>query len=114
VAEKSVESMLTLIGGITGTGIEAPSTGLGKLNLLLEATSLLHPDLPVESVIGSMLDHVIGMCPPVSDTREDIPLGGHGIHLLKEFADALDYEPTPNGNRLTIRFNFPESSAASR
>jgi len=60
-AEKSVESMLTLIGGITGTGIEAPSTGLGKLNLLLEATSLLHSDLPVESVIGTMLDHAIGI-----------------------------------------------------
>lgn len=61
VAEKSVESMLTLIGSITGTGIEAPSTGLGKLNLLLEATSLLHSDLPVESVIGTMLDHAIGI-----------------------------------------------------
>ncbi len=60
-AEKSVESMLTLIGGITGTGIEAPSTGLGKLNLLLEATSLLHSDLPLESVIGTMLDHAIAI-----------------------------------------------------
>src|SRR6202051_3751817 len=36
-AEKSIQSMLTLIGGIAS--IEAPSTGLGKLNLLLEATS---------------------------------------------------------------------------
>ena len=60
-AEKSVESMMTLIGGITGTGIEAPSTGLGKLNLLLEATSLLHSDLPLESVIGTMLDHAIAI-----------------------------------------------------
>jgi len=59
VAQKSVESMLTLIGGITG--MEAPSTGLGKLNLLLEATSLLHSDLPLESVLGTMLDHAIGI-----------------------------------------------------
>jgi serine phosphatase RsbU (regulator of sigma subunit)/pSer/pThr/pTyr-binding forkhead associated (FHA) protein len=58
-AEKSVESMLTLIGGITG--MEVPTTGLGKLNLLLEATSLLHSDLPLESVLGTMLDHAISI-----------------------------------------------------
>jgi phosphoserine phosphatase RsbU/P len=58
-AEKSIESMLTLIGGITGA--EAPTTGLGKLNLLLEATSLLHSDLPLESVLCSMLDHAIAI-----------------------------------------------------
>jgi phosphoserine phosphatase RsbU/P len=57
--EKSIQSVLTLIGGITGT--EAPSTGLGKLNLLLEATSLLHSDLPLESVLGTMLDHAIAI-----------------------------------------------------
>jgi phosphoserine phosphatase RsbU/P len=59
--EKSIENMLTLIGGITGTGAEVPSTGLGKLNLLLEATSLLHSDLPLESVLGTMLDHAISI-----------------------------------------------------
>ena len=58
-AEKSIQSMLTLIGGIPGT--EVPSTGLGKLNLLLEATSLLHSDLPLESVLGTMLDHAISI-----------------------------------------------------
>jgi phosphoserine phosphatase RsbU/P len=58
-AEKSIQSMLTLIGGITST--EVPSTGLGKLNLLLEATSLLHSDLPLESVLGTMLDHAIAV-----------------------------------------------------
>jgi len=58
-ADKSIQSMLTLIGGITAT--EAPTTGLGKLNLLLEATSLLHSDLPLESVIGTMLDHAISI-----------------------------------------------------
>jgi len=58
-SEKSIQNMLTLIGGITGT--EAPSTGLGKLNLLLEATSLLHSDLPLESVLGTMLDHAVAI-----------------------------------------------------
>jgi len=58
-AEKSIEGMLTLIGGIAG--VEAPTTGLGKLNLLLEATSLLHSDLPLESVLCTMLDHAISI-----------------------------------------------------
>jgi serine phosphatase RsbU (regulator of sigma subunit) len=47
------------MGGIAG--IEAQATGLGKLNLLLEATSLLHSDLPLESVLGTMLDHAIAI-----------------------------------------------------
>jgi sigma-B regulation protein RsbU (phosphoserine phosphatase) len=58
-AVKSIQTMLTLIGGISG--IETPSTGLGKLNLLLEATSLLHSDLPLESVLGTMLDYAIAV-----------------------------------------------------
>ena len=56
---KSIESMLTIIGGITGRDV--PSSGLGKLNLLLEATSLLHSELPLETVLGTMLDHAIGI-----------------------------------------------------
>jgi serine phosphatase RsbU (regulator of sigma subunit) len=31
--------------------------GLSKINLLLEATMLLHSQLPVDSVLGTMLDH---------------------------------------------------------
>lgn len=58
-AEKAIEGMLTLIGGIGGA--EAPTTGLGRLNLLLEATSLLHSDLPLDSVLGTMLDHAISI-----------------------------------------------------
>jgi sigma-B regulation protein RsbU (phosphoserine phosphatase) len=58
-AATSVESMLTLIGGINNRDV--PSSGLGKLNLLLEATSLLHSDLPLETVLGTMLDHAIAI-----------------------------------------------------
>jgi serine phosphatase RsbU (regulator of sigma subunit) len=57
-AEKSIQNMLTRIGSITG---EASSSGLGKLNLLLEATSLLHSDLPLDSVLGTMLEHAIAV-----------------------------------------------------
>ncbi len=58
-AEKSIQNMLTLIGGISSS--DTWSAGLGKLNLLLEATSLLHSDLPLESVLGTMLDHAIAI-----------------------------------------------------
>ncbi len=30
---------------------------MNKLNLLLEATSLLHSQLPLDAVLGTMLDH---------------------------------------------------------
>lgn len=40
----------------------------------------------------------------------DIPPGGQGIRLLKQFADTLEYEPRPKGNRLTIGFTCPGTS----
>jgi sigma-B regulation protein RsbU (phosphoserine phosphatase) len=58
-AEKSIQRMLTRIGSLSSG--EASPTGLGKLNLLLEATSLLHSDLPLDSVLGTMLDHAIAI-----------------------------------------------------
>lgn len=58
-AAPSIQNMLTLMGDISGKG--TASTGLGKLNLLLEATSLLHSDLPLDSALAAMLDHAIGI-----------------------------------------------------
>ncbi len=54
-----VEAMLTRIGAIPAANT-VPG-GLGKLNLLLEATSLLHSSLPLDSVLGSMLDHAMSI-----------------------------------------------------
>jgi phosphoserine phosphatase RsbU/P len=53
----SVRNMLDRMGTLS-TSDAAPG-GLRKLNLLLEATSLLHSQLPLDSVLGSMLDHAI-------------------------------------------------------
>jgi phosphoserine phosphatase RsbU/P len=53
-----VQDLLKRLGSLSdfpGTG----SGGLSKLNLLLEATSLLHSQLPLDSVLGTMLDHAI-------------------------------------------------------
>jgi len=61
LARNSVESMLTRIGSISSAVTGQGGGGLSKLNLLLEASSLLHSSLPLESVLASMLDHAISI-----------------------------------------------------
>jgi len=63
VAEPSVANLLTRIGTISEISGLTPHGhgGLSKLNLLLEATSLLHSQLPLDSVLGTMLDHAISV-----------------------------------------------------
>ena len=60
-AKSSIENMLTRIGSIPAAAGALASPGLTKLNLLLEATSLLHSQLPLDSVLASMLDHAIAI-----------------------------------------------------
>jgi anti-sigma regulatory factor (Ser/Thr protein kinase) len=40
--------------------------------------------------------------PPAS--LDDARVGGQGIRLVRRFADAVAYEPTPAGNRMTLTF----------
>jgi serine phosphatase RsbU (regulator of sigma subunit) len=56
-----VESLLTRIGSLSDITGAATGSGLSRLNLLLEATSLLHSQLPLDSVLGTMLDHAISI-----------------------------------------------------
>ncbi len=58
---ESVNLLLTRIGTLSDFAGGAVSGGLSKLNLLLEATSLLHSQLPLDSVLGTMLDHAISI-----------------------------------------------------
>lgn len=60
-SEPSVEVLLTRIGTLSDFAGPAMHGGLSKLNLLLEATSLLHSQLPLDSVLGTMLDHAISI-----------------------------------------------------
>jgi sigma-B regulation protein RsbU (phosphoserine phosphatase) len=55
--EITVENLLTRMGRISAT--ESSPVGLGKLNLLLEATMLLHSQLPLDAVLEAMLDRAI-------------------------------------------------------
>jgi serine phosphatase RsbU (regulator of sigma subunit) len=58
--EDTVESMLTRLGSMSSVN-RGGSGGLSNLNLLLEATSLLHSTLPLDAVLGTMLDHAISL-----------------------------------------------------
>jgi phosphoserine phosphatase RsbU/P len=55
----SLPVLLTRIEHITSS--EPSGGGLRKLNLLLEATTLLHSQLPLDSVLGTMLDHAVSV-----------------------------------------------------
>ena len=57
--DTSIQTILNRIDG--GSAEETVSGGLSKLNLLLAATSLLHSQLPLDSVLGTMLDHAISV-----------------------------------------------------
>ncbi|MGD1107786.1 MAG: SpoIIE family protein phosphatase [Terracidiphilus sp.] len=59
--QDSVANLLTRIGSISDFTSTTGTGGLNKLNLLLEATSLLHSQLPLDSVLGTMLDHAISV-----------------------------------------------------
>jgi serine phosphatase RsbU (regulator of sigma subunit) len=50
-----MESLSGIGGGSGGT------SGLRKLSLLLEATALLHSHLPVDAILGNMVDHAISL-----------------------------------------------------
>jgi phosphoserine phosphatase RsbU/P len=58
--EDTVESMLTRLGSMSSVN-RGGGGALSNLNLLLEATSLLHSSLPLDSVLGTMLDHAISL-----------------------------------------------------
>jgi sigma-B regulation protein RsbU (phosphoserine phosphatase) len=57
--EQDLPHLLTRIENITSS--EPGSGGLRKLNMLLEATTLLHSQLPLDSVLGTMLDHAVSV-----------------------------------------------------
>ena len=59
--QESIPNLLTRIEHITSAESASGSGGLRKLNMLLEASSLLHSQLPLDSVLGKMLDHAVAV-----------------------------------------------------
>lgn len=60
-SQSSVANLLTRIGSFSDVSGSRSPSGLSRLNLLLEATSLLHSELPLDSVLSTMLDHAISI-----------------------------------------------------
>jgi phosphoserine phosphatase RsbU/P len=58
-ADTTIQTWLDEFDGIANS--DAAPSRLRKLNLLLEATALLHSQLPVDTVLGTMLDHAIAI-----------------------------------------------------
>jgi len=84
-SEESIPQLLTRIDHMTSS--ESTGGGLRKLNLLLEATSLLHSQLPLDSVLAKMIDHAIA----VTDADRG---------LLEEAVETLSSSPS---ERLRVR-----------
>ena len=59
-SDESIPQLLTRIDHMTSSE-SSTGGGLRKLNLLLEATSLLHSQLPLDSVLAKMIDHAIAV-----------------------------------------------------
>jgi sigma-B regulation protein RsbU (phosphoserine phosphatase) len=73
----SLPHLLTRIEHITSS--EPSGGGLRKLNLLLEATTLLHSQLPLDTVLGHMLDHAVS----VTDADRGLLLEANEAGALK-------------------------------
>ena len=60
--EQSIPNLLTRMEHITGSDVMASASArLSKLDQLLAATALLHSQLPLDEVLGMMLDHAISV-----------------------------------------------------
>jgi phosphoserine phosphatase RsbU/P len=57
--DSSITNILAAMENFSSS--EGSSRGLHKLNLLLEATALLHSHLPLDSVLATMLDHALAV-----------------------------------------------------
>jgi serine phosphatase RsbU (regulator of sigma subunit) len=79
--DDSLPQLLTRMEHITSSEPASGSGtgGLRKLNLLLEATTLLHSQLPLESVLGTMLDHAVS----VTDADRGLLLEADATGALK-------------------------------
>src|SRR5580698_1637413 len=75
--EESLPNLLTRIEHITSS--EPVGGGLRKLNLLLEATTLLHSQVPLDEALALMIDHAVS----VTDADRGMLLEADAAGVLK-------------------------------
>ena len=56
---------------------------------------------------GHAFDPLAAPPPDMSDAIEDRPIGGLGIHMLRELADNVSYQRRDNTNRVTLTKRMP-------
>jgi serine phosphatase RsbU (regulator of sigma subunit) len=60
-SSEALPDLLSRMENLSITGSAGVSGGLRKLSLLLEATALLHSQLPLDAILGNMVDHAIAL-----------------------------------------------------
>jgi phosphoserine phosphatase RsbU/P len=76
--DTAIPDLLSRIENISSS--DASTGGLHKLNLLLEATALLHSRLPLDSVLGTMLDHTVAITEADRGLLFDVDASG-SLHM---------------------------------
>src|ERR1700680_2811759 len=109
-AEEAIPQLLTRIDHMTSS--ESTGGGLRKLNMLLEATSLLHSQLPLDSVLAKMIDHAIA----VTDADRGVLLevdasGTMKVRLARRAGGGLlppeSLSPSQTAIQLAMKQQFP-------
>jgi sigma-B regulation protein RsbU (phosphoserine phosphatase) len=103
--EITVENLLTRMGRISTS--ESSPIGLGKLNLLLEATMLLHSQLPLDAVLEAMLDRAITITNAERGLLLEATSEGSLLHRLARRAGGIGmptegFSPTQTALRMAI------------
>jgi sigma-B regulation protein RsbU (phosphoserine phosphatase) len=103
--EVTVENLLTRMGRISTS--ETSPIGLGKLNLLLEATMLLHSQLPLDAVLEAMLDRAITITDAERGLLLEATPTGSLVHRLARRAGGVSmptggFSPTQTALRMAV------------
>jgi phosphoserine phosphatase RsbU/P len=103
--EITIENLLTRMGRISSS--ETSPIGLGKLNLLLEATMLLHSQLPLDAVLEAMLDRAITITNAERGLLLEADSSGSLNHRLARRAGAVGmategFSPTQTALRMAV------------
>jgi phosphoserine phosphatase RsbU/P len=103
--EITIENLLTRMGRISTS--ESSPIGLGKLNLLLEATMLLHSQLPLDAVLEAMLDRAITITNAERGLLLEATSEGSLLHRLARRAGGVGmttegFSPTQTALRMAV------------
>ena len=91
------------VSNIIRHGVPAAAEGAIRVGL----------ELAGDGVVATIEDHGAAFnplnapAPARPQSIDDAQVGGLGIHLLRKFATAVDYERRDEINRLTLRFALP-------